>query len=126
VIAGFAAVGIGAALGAWLRWGLSIWLNPRVPMFPLGTLAANLIGGYLIGFAVAYFAANAQVAPEWRLFAITGMLGGLTTFSTFSAEVTELLLRGDYVAGIMLALAHLAGSLLLTVAGLATFRLLSV
>ena len=126
MIAGFAAVGIGAALGAWLRWGLSIWLNPRVPMFPLGTLAANLIGGYVIGFAVAYFAANAQVAPEWRLFAITGMLGGLTTFSTFSAEVTELLLRGDYVAGIMLALAHLAGSLLLTVAGLATFRLLSV
>jgi CrcB protein len=125
VIAGFAAVGIGAAIGAWLRWGLSIWLNPRVPFFPLGTLAANLIGGYAIGFAVAYFAANAQVAPEWRLFAITGLLGGLTTFSTFSAEVTELLLRGDYVAGIMLALAHLAGSLLLTVAGLATFRLLS-
>ena len=84
---GFVAVGAGAALGAWLRWGLSAWLNPRVPHFPLGTLAANLIGGYLVGFAVAYFAARHDLAPELRLFAITGFLGGLTTFSTFSAEV---------------------------------------
>ena len=125
MILAFVAVGVGAALGAWLRWGLSAWLNERIESYPLGTLAANLIGGYLVGFAVAYFSANPQVAPEWRLFAITGMLGGLTTFSTFSSEVTQLLLRGDYLAGSVLALSHLAGSLLLTVAGLATFRLLA-
>jgi len=116
------AVGTGAACGAWLRWGLAAWLNPRLPHFPLGTLAANLIGGYLVGVAVAYFAARHDLAPEFRLFAITGFLGGLTTFSTFSSEVTQLLLRGEYATGGGLALAHLAGSLLLTIAGLATFR----
>jgi CrcB protein len=118
-------VGIGAAIGAWLRWGLAAWLNPRLPEFPLGTLAANLIGGYLVGFAVAYFTANEALAPELRLFAVTGLLGGLTTFSTFSSEVTQLLLRGDYLAGAALAFTHLAGSLVLTVAGLATFRALA-
>ena len=121
----FAAVGIGAAFGAWLRWGLSAWLNPAAPAFPLGTLASNLVGGYLVGFAVAYFIARHDLPPEWRLFVITGFLGGLTTFSTFSAEVTELLMRGDYAAGLLLAFAHLAGSLLLTVAGFATFRALA-
>jgi CrcB protein len=125
MIGQFAAVGIGAALGAWLRWGLSVWLNPRAPSFPLGTLASNLIGGYLVGFAVAYFIARIDLAPEWRLFTITGFLGGLTTFSTFSAEVTELLMRGDYAAGAWLAFAHLAGSLVLTAAGFATFRVLA-
>jgi CrcB protein len=118
----FAAVGFGAALGAWARWGLSAWLNPRIAHFPLGTLAANLVGGYLVGVAVAYFVARHDLPPEWRLFAITGFLGGLTTFSTFSAEVTELLARADYGAGILLAAAHLGGSLLLTAAGFATFR----
>jgi CrcB protein len=122
---GFVAVGAGAAMGAWLRWGLSAWLNPRVSHFPLGTLAANLIGGYLVGVAVAYFAARHDLAPEFRLFAITGFLGGLTTFSTFSSEVTQLLMRGEYATGGVLALTHLAGSLLLTVAGLATFRALA-
>lgn len=125
MIAGFAAVGLGAALGAWLRWGLSAWLNPRVPSFPLGTLAANLAGGYLVGFCVAFFVARADLAPEWRLFAVTGLLGGLTTFSTFSAEVVELLMRGDVVQGALVAAAHLAGSLALTFAGFATFRLLA-
>ena len=119
------AVGVGAAFGAWLRWGLSTWLNPQVPHFPLGTLAANLVGGYLVGFAIAYFAARTELPPEVRLFAITGFLGGLTTFSTFSAEVTQLLLRGEYATGGGLALAHLAGSLVLTVAGIATFRALA-
>jgi CrcB protein len=122
---GILAVGVGAALGAWLRWGLSAWLNPRVPHFPLGTLAANLIGGYLVGFAVAYFAVRHDLAPQMRLFTITGFLGGLTTFSTFSAEVVDLLTRGEYATGGSLALAHLAGSLLLTVAGIATFRALA-
>jgi len=124
MVGGFVAVGVGAAFGAWLRWGLSAWLNPRAPEFPLGTLAANLIGGYVVGFAVAYFAARADLAPEWRLFVITGFLGGLTTFSTFSSEVTQLLLRGDYWTGAGLGAAHLAGSLVLTVAGIATYRAL--
>ena len=125
MVAGFAAVGIGAALGAWLRWGLASWLNPRIASFPLGTLAANLVGGYLVGVAIAYFAARHSLAPEVRLFVITGFLGGLTTFSTYSAEVVQLLMRGDYAAGTLVALAHLAGSLILTVAGFATFRLLT-
>jgi CrcB protein len=124
MIGQFAAVGVGSALGAWLRWGLSAWLNARLPKFPLGTLASNLIGGYLVGFAVAYFLVRHDLSPEWRLFVITGFLGGLTTFSTFSAEVTEHLMRGDYVAGAALAALHLVGSLLLTAAGFATYRAL--
>jgi CrcB protein len=125
MVGGLVAVGFGAMLGAWLRWGLSAWLNPRAPEFPLGTLASNLIGGYLVGFAVAFFAARYDLSPEIRLFAITGFLGGLTTFSTFSAEVTQLLLNGEYWIGGGLALAHLGGSLALTVAGIATFRVLA-
>ena len=121
----FAAVGIGAAIGAWLRWALSVWLNPRIPHFPLGTLTSNLVGGYLVGIAVAYFALRHDLPPALRLFAITGFLGGLTTFSTFSAEVTELLVGGDYIAGVLLAATHLVGSLVLTAAGFATFRALS-
>jgi len=121
----FAAVGVGAAVGAWLRWGLSLWLNPRAPAFPLGTLASNLVGGYLVGFFVAFFLARVDVAPEWRLLVITGFLGGLTTFSTFSAEVSEQLMRGHYGTGAALAAAHLIGSLLLTIAGFATFRALA-
>ena len=113
-------------LGAWLRWGLSAWLNPRVPHFPLGTLASNLVGGYLVGFAVAFFAARHDLSPDMRLFAITGFLGGLTTFSTFSSEVIQLLLAGEYWTGGGLALAHLGGSLALTIAGIATFRMLAV
>ena len=121
----FAAVGIGAAFGAWLRWGFSTWLNPRLPHFPLGTLVANLVGGYLVGFAVAYFLARHDLPPHWRLFVVTGFLGGLTTFSTFSAEVTELLAGGEFATGALLAATHLAGSLLLTAAGFATFRALA-
>jgi len=121
----FAAVGAGAAIGAWLRWGLSLWLNPKVPQFPLGTLASNLVGGYLVGLAVAFFALRADVSPEWRLFAITGILGGLTTFSTYSAEVTDLLMRGAYAAALALALTHLTGSIVLTIAGFASYSLLT-
>lgn len=124
-IGAIVAVGLGAAIGAWLRWWLSAMLNPRVAQFPLGTIAANLIGGYLVGIAVAVFAARQDLAPEARLFVITGFLGGLTTFSTFSAEVTQLMLRGDYLAAFALALTHLAGSIALTLAGFATFRLLA-
>ncbi len=120
-----AAIAVGAVLGAWARWGLAVWLNPRVESLPLGTLAANLIGGYLVGVAVAVFLAFPSLSPAWRLAAITGFLGGLTTFSTFSAEVVELLMRGDLAAGALLASAHLAGSLALTFAGFATYRALA-
>jgi len=95
----FLAVGIGAAIGAWLRWGLGLWLNPAVPELPLGTLSANLVGGYLIGLAIAFFMQNPGISPEWRLLIITGFLGGLTTFSTFSAETVTLLMRGQYAWG---------------------------
>jgi CrcB protein len=121
---GFAAVGIGAACGAWLRWWLGLRLNPLMPNLPLGTLASNLLGGYLVGVAVGYFAHSQAVAPEWRLFAITGFLGGLTTFSTFSAEVVTLLSRGQTSWAIATAGVHLAGSLALTALGMATVRAL--
>jgi CrcB protein len=125
MIGQFAAVGFGAALGAWLRWGLSTWLNQRVAHFPLGTLSANLLGGYLVGIAVALFLVRHDLPPEWRLFVVTGFLGGLTTFSTFSAEVTELLAAGDYTSGLLLAATHLVGSLVLTAAGFATVHALT-
>jgi CrcB protein len=119
---GFAAVGLGSAFGAWLRWWLGLRLNPLFPTVPLGTLAANLVGGYLVGVAVGFFAQNQGLAPEWRLFAITGFLGGLTTFSTFSAEVVTLLSRGQVAWAIATGGAHLAGSLALTALGMATAR----
>ena len=117
-----AAVGIGAVLGAWLRWGLGSALNPAFPTLPLGTLTANLIGGYLIGLAIAYFADNAAVPVEWRLFIITGFLGALTTFSTFSAEAVTLLLRAQYAWAAGLILSHLVGSIAMTLLGFATFK----
>ena len=116
------AVGIGAAFGAWLRWGLGFWLNPALPNLPLGTLASNLVGGYLIGLAIAFFAQQPTLPPEWRLLIITGFLGGLTTFSTFSAETVTLLLRGQYAWGAGIIAAHLGGSLLMTVLGIQTFK----
>ena len=118
----FLAVGIGAALGAWLRWGLGALLNAYLPVLPLGTLAANLLGGYLVGVAVAVFTQHPGLAPEARLLVITGFLGGLTTFSTFSAEAVHLLTRGEYgwAAGHMAV--HLAGSLAMTLLGLWTVR----
>ncbi|SNS28061.1 CrcB protein [Noviherbaspirillum humi] len=118
----WAAVGIGAALGAWLRWGLGLLLNAVHPWLPLGTLAANLIGGYLIGMALGFFGQHSEIAPEWRLLAVTGFLGGLTTFSTFSAEALVLLQRGDYVPALAHIGLHLAGSILLCLAGLFTYR----
>jgi CrcB protein len=118
----FIAVGLGAAIGAWLRWGFGMWFNPALPELPLGTLAANLVGGYLVGLAVAFFTQHSGLAPEWRLFAITGFLGGLTTFSTFSAETVTLLMRGQYGWSLMIIAAHLGGSLAMTVFGIQTFK----
>jgi CrcB protein len=120
----FLAIGLGAAIGAWLRWGLGMWLNPITPELPMGTLAANLIGGYLVGLAVAFFMHNASLSPEWRLFIITGFLGGLTTFSTFSAETVTLLMRGQYAWGTAIIAAHLGGSLLMTILGMQTLKLM--
>jgi fluoride exporter len=118
----FIAIGLGAAIGAWMRWGLGLWLNPALPDLPLGTLAANLVGGYLIGLAVAFFMHYSSLAPEWRLFAITGFLGGLTTFSTFSAETVTLLMRGQYAWGTAIIATHVGGSLLMTLLGMETFK----
>ncbi|MEQ1534148.1 MAG: fluoride efflux transporter CrcB [Sideroxydans sp.] len=118
----FLAIGIGAACGAWLRWGLGLWLNSSVAELPMGTLAANLLGGYLIGLAIAFFMQYPSLSAEWRLFIITGFLGGLTTFSTFSAETVTLLMRGQYAWGSALIAAHLGGSLVMTVLGMQTFK----
>lgn len=119
----FLSVGGGAALGAWLRWLLGLWLNPLLPELPVGTLAANLGGGYLIGIAVAFFLQHPGLSPEWRLFAVTGFLGGFTTFSTFSVETVTLLIRGQLGWGAAIILAHLVGSLLMTLLGLQTYKL---
>jgi fluoride exporter len=119
-----AAVALGAVLGAWMRWALSYWLNPRIEHLPLGTLTSNLIGGYLIGLAIAAFAAHPSVPPFWRLVIVTGFLGGLTTFSTFSAESVVLMQGAQWASAALHAVAHLGGSLLATVAGIATYRLL--
>ena len=116
------AVGVGAAIGAWLRWWLGFLLNPIFPTVPFGTLAANLVGGYLVGLAIAYFSQHANVPPEARLFIITGFLGGLTTFSTFSAETVSLLARNQFSWAMVLISAHLFGSLSMTALGILTMK----
>ncbi len=115
----FAAVGAGAAAGAWIRWLLGLLLNGLFPTLPLGTLAANLAGGFLMGVAMAFVTHYQALSPELRLLLTTGFLGGLTTFSTFSAEATTLLGRGQLGWGAALLAAHVAGSIAMTFAGLA-------
>jgi CrcB protein len=110
----------GASLGAILRWLLAGRFNPLFPALPLGTLAANLLGGYLIGIAVAVFAQHPSLSPQARLFVVTGFLGGLTTFSTFSAEVVTQIQHGHWPWALATTFAHLAGSLLFTALGIAT------
>jgi len=119
------AVGVGAMLGAWLRWGLGAWLNPLFPTVPLGTLAANLLGGYLVGAAVAVFHINVELPAEMKLFFVTGFLGALTTFSTFSAEVVALVRTAQYGWAAGAATLHLAGSLLMTGLGILTIQQLN-
>lgn len=119
------AVGLGAAFGAWLRWGLGLWLNAVLVPLPLGTLAANWGGGYLIGVAVGFFSAHPDLPPEWRLFAITGVLGGLTTFSAFSAESMTLIQREEYLWALGHSTLHLVGALVMCMAGFASYRALS-
>ncbi len=117
VLLPFIAICIGASLGALARWGLGLWLTPG-GVIPWGTLAANLIGGYLIGICIATFQAMPHLDPFWRLLLITGFLGGLTTFSTFSAEVVVFLMQARYGLAVVTATAHVLGSLLMTVAGM--------
>ncbi len=116
------AIALGAAVGALLRWFLGLKLNSLYPTLPLGTLAANLIGGYIIGIAIAYFAQMPTLAPEWRLLIVTGFCGGLTTFSTFSAEVVTLLQQGRLTWAIGAIAIHVSGSLLMTILGLGTWQ----
>ncbi|MGO9425575.1 MAG: fluoride efflux transporter CrcB [Steroidobacteraceae bacterium] len=114
------AISLGASLGALLRWVLGTSLNSYFPEIPPGTLAANLIGGYIIGLAVALFASWSGLSPEWRLFVITGFCGGLTTFSTFSSELVTHLQEGRPLWACGAAAAHLFGSVIMTFAGIGT------
>ena len=122
---GVLAVGLGGMLGALSRWLLGLALNPLFPALPLGTLAANLIGGYLVGVAAGYFHLHADLPTYLKLFAITGFLGGLTTFSTFSAETVTLILREQYHWAGILVFAHVFGSLAMTILGIMAIKWLA-
>lgn len=122
MINAFVAVGLGAAIGAWVRWGLGLLLNASI--IPIGTLAANLIGGYLMGLAFAGLVHMPQLSSEMKLFITTGFLGGLTTFSTFSAEAFHLMHREQYGFAIAHVLLHVLGSLLMTALGYFTVQYL--
>jgi CrcB protein len=118
----WAAVAVGAALGAWLRWGLTLFLSHLHAHIQLGTLVANLVGGYLIGLALGFFETSPALSPVWRLFVITGFLGGLTTFSSFSAEAMVLMQRGHYSWALAHSAVHVLGSIGCCIAGYATWR----
>jgi len=120
---GFVVVGLGAALGAWLRWGLGLLLNAVFPLLPLGTLIANLSGGLMMGIAMGLISSNAGLSEEVRLLVMTGFLGGLTTFSTFSAESASLFASGEYGWAAAHILTHVAGSILMTILGIYLFHL---
>lgn len=117
------AISVGASLGALLRWQLGLKLNSLLPALPLGTLSANLIGAYIIGVAIAYFSQVPQLSPEARLLIITGFCGGLTTFSTFSAEVFTQLQNSQILWALRTTLVHIVGSVLLTFLGFVSFQL---
>jgi CrcB protein len=119
-----AALSFGASFGAILRYSFEKWLNPIFSNLHLGTLCANLLGGFLIGIAFSFFAKNPDIAPEWRIFVITGFLGGLTTFSSFSAETTLLIQQGCYSSALIVIGLHVVGSLVLTACGFALFSFL--
>ncbi|MFP3977027.1 MULTISPECIES: fluoride efflux transporter CrcB [Marinobacter] len=120
----FLAVSVGAVVGANLRWLLGLWLNTSYHAIPYGTLAANLGGGWLVGLLIGYFSHASTLAPEWRLFAITGLCGALTTFSTFSLEMVSAIQDGKWAMAITGILAHVIGSILMTALGIYTFSLM--
>ncbi len=122
VLTSIAVISIGAALGALLRWYFAARFNQMFPQLPPGTLAANLLGGYLIGVAMAVFLAFPALSPQWRMLTVTGFLGGLTTFSTFSAEVTTALLEGQALWAVSTIAAHVIGSVVMTLLGVGTVR----
>jgi CrcB protein len=117
-------IAIGASLGAWLRWLLGLKLNALFPAVPPGTLVANMIGGYVIGLAIAFLAASPSLSPEWRLLIITGFCGGLTTFSTFSAETVALIQEGRLLWALGSISLHVIGSLAMTAAGLLSYHMI--
>jgi fluoride exporter len=119
---GILAVGAGAAIGAWMRWWLSVVLNPLFPTVPMGTLCANLVGGLLMGFAMEIINRHSTLSLEMQLLATTGFLGGLTTFSTFSADIVTLLLRKEYLWGMIAIALHVVGSLAMTLLGIWVVR----
>jgi len=118
------AISVGVSLGALLRWFLGTKLNALFPSIPPGTLTANLVGGYLVGVAVAYFSSHPSLPPEWRLLIVTGFLGWLTTFSTFSAEVVAQLMAGRMMWALSGIAVHVAGSIGMTLLGIGTVALL--
>jgi len=119
------AIAVGASLGAWIRWGLGMRLNALFPTIPPGTVIANLVGGYIIGLALAFFASNPSINQEWRLLIMTGFCGGLTTFSTFSAETLTLIQEGRIFWALGAIGIHVTGSLVMTALGLLTYQYLS-
>ena len=126
VLKTIASLSLGASFGAPLRFLFEKYLNSVFSNVHLGTLSANLLGGFLIGIAFSFFAKNPNIAPEWRIFVITGFLGGLTTFSSFSAETTILLQQGHYSSALLVIGLHVVGSLILTACGFALFSLLKM
>jgi CrcB protein len=118
------AIFFGAGLGALLRAGFNFLSVSAASIIPLGTLLSNMVGGYLVGLAVAFFGNNPQLSSEWRLLVVTGFLGGLTTFSSFSAEVVAFIQRGEFTWALGTAMLHLVGSLLLTFLGILTYQTL--
>ncbi|MFJ4087026.1 fluoride efflux transporter CrcB [Pseudomonas psychrophila] len=117
-------IAIGASVGAWLRWLLGIKLNALFPTIPPGTVVANMVGGYLIGLTIAFLAASPSLSPEWRLLIITGFCGGLTTFSTFSAETVTLIQEGKLLWALGSISLHVVDSLTMTTAGLLSYQVI--
>lgn len=117
-------IAAGASLGAWLRWILGMKLNALFPTIPPGTVVANMVGGYIIGLAIAFLAASPTLSPEWRLLIITGFCGGLTTFSTFSAETVALIQEGRLLWALGSISLHVLGSLAMTAAGLLSYQMI--
>jgi CrcB protein len=120
----FLYIGLAAALGAWSRWGVGILLNTMHPIFPLGTLTVNLIGGYLMGISMGAFELFSELSPDLKLIINIGFLGGLTTFSAFTAEVFQLLQKNEFVASLTLVALHVIGSLLMAYLGWLTISLI--